>query len=129
MPWVERHVKPKRPVRARELCSLFGSIESEILATLQAAWKLGLLTQGIGLRPQPWAKISRPVGSVLHNLYLPAVPHPPPQRLPHGLEAVIEVDLQLARHEDVLEKIEDAVHMIGKFPDQPRLLEGLGAER
>src|SRR5436305_12740579 len=35
------------------------------LAALQAAWRIGLFTQGIGLRPQPWARISRPVGPVL----------------------------------------------------------------
>src|SRR5947199_3924469 len=35
------------------------------LAALQAAWRIGLLTQGIGLRPQPWARVSRPVGPVL----------------------------------------------------------------
>ena|SRR6185295_1790780 len=28
----------------------------------QAAGLRGLLTQGIGLRPQPWAEVSRPVG-------------------------------------------------------------------
>ena len=32
------------------------------LAALQAAGLWGLLTQGIGLRPQPWAGISRPLG-------------------------------------------------------------------
>jgi hypothetical protein len=29
---------------------------------------LGQFTQGIGLRPQPWARISRPVGPVLLTL-------------------------------------------------------------
>jgi hypothetical protein len=32
------------------------------LAAFQAADLWGLMTQGIGLRPQPWAGISRPVG-------------------------------------------------------------------
>jgi hypothetical protein len=32
------------------------------LATFQAAGLMGSLTQGIGLRPKPWAGISRPVG-------------------------------------------------------------------
>ena len=48
----------------------FGS--AELLAALQAALMIlssltypGLLTQGIGLRPKPWARISRPVGPVL----------------------------------------------------------------
>ena|GEM_PF-3300022 len=32
------------------------------LATFQAALRCHLSTQGIGLRPQPWAPFSRPVG-------------------------------------------------------------------
>jgi hypothetical protein len=32
------------------------------LATFQAALRWHLSTQGIGLRPQPWAPFSRPVG-------------------------------------------------------------------
>jgi hypothetical protein len=32
------------------------------LATFQAALRRHLATQGIGLRPQPWAPFSRPVG-------------------------------------------------------------------
>jgi len=40
-------------------------IESS-LAAFQAAWRLGRpFTQGIGLRPQPWAGFCRPVGPVL----------------------------------------------------------------
>jgi hypothetical protein len=41
---------------------------SQALAAFQAAWRIGLFTQGIGLRPQPWAGISRPVGPVLLNV-------------------------------------------------------------
>src|SRR5437763_14576709 len=33
-----------------------------VLATFQAALRCHLSTQGIGLRPQPWAPFSRPVG-------------------------------------------------------------------
>src|SRR5947199_2413059 len=41
-------------------------LSARVLATLQAAWRFGLITQGIGLRPQkPWARVSRPVGPVL----------------------------------------------------------------
>jgi hypothetical protein len=35
------------------------------LAAFQAAGRWYPLTQGIGLRPQPWARFSRPVGPVL----------------------------------------------------------------
>lgn len=35
-----------------------------VLATFQAARVLGLSSQGIGLRPQPWARFCRPVGPV-----------------------------------------------------------------
>ena len=35
---------------------------AQALATLEAARLLCLLIQGIGLRPQPWAEISRPLG-------------------------------------------------------------------
>jgi hypothetical protein len=31
---------------------------------------MGLFTQGIGLRPQPWAKVSRPVGPVCGGIKL-----------------------------------------------------------
>ena len=66
MPWVEKRSNP-RPVRSREF--LPGSridqsihLSVQVLAAFQAAGLRGLLTQGIGLRPQPWAKVSRPVG-------------------------------------------------------------------
>ena len=42
---------------------LAGTAE-ETLATFQAAPIGHLSTQGIGLRPQPWAILSRPVGPV-----------------------------------------------------------------
>ena len=45
----------ERPVGARE-----GG--GEFLAALQAAWMFGLFSQGVGLRPPPWAPFSRPVG-------------------------------------------------------------------
>jgi len=54
-----------RPVRSRELCSSFGAIQSGVLTAYQVAWKFGLLAQGIGLRPQPWAGFCQPVGPVL----------------------------------------------------------------
>src|SRR4051812_36275569 len=47
--------------------ALLVQLYPEALAAFQAAWRLGLLTQGIGLRPQPWAGISRPVGPVLSD--------------------------------------------------------------
>jgi hypothetical protein len=47
---------------------------------------------------------------------LPAI-DPSPQGLPHRLEGVIEVHLELAGHEDVVEEDEDAIHVMGKFLD------------
>jgi hypothetical protein len=35
-----------------------------VLAALQAAGSCASRTQGIGLRPKPWAWVSRPVGPV-----------------------------------------------------------------
>ena len=63
--WGGRAIKAACKV-ARAL--LVVQLYPEALAALQAAWRLGLLTQGIGLRPQPWARISRPVGPVLLTL-------------------------------------------------------------
>jgi hypothetical protein len=62
MPWGRGTTNPKRPEGPRELCLSFGSIQPEALAALQAASRFGLLTQGIGLRPQPWARLCRPIG-------------------------------------------------------------------
>ena len=58
----------KRPARPRELRSSSGSALPEALAALQAARRFCPLTQGIGLRPQPWATLSRPVGPVWQAL-------------------------------------------------------------
>ena len=38
------------------------SVQVRFLAVFQTAFLGVLATQGIGLRPQPWAKFSRPVG-------------------------------------------------------------------
>src|SRR6478672_5629869 len=62
MPWEDGNNKPKRPERPRELRSPFASTLPEGLAAFQAAWRFGLLTQGISLRLQPWAGFCRPVG-------------------------------------------------------------------
>jgi hypothetical protein len=63
MPW-EKGDKPPRPERPREYLpeSAQLSVQPRSLAAFQAAWLGGLVTQGIGLRPQPWAGFSRPVG-------------------------------------------------------------------
>src|SRR5215213_3323160 len=54
MPWVneEKTVRPEGP---RE----YGR---RALAAFQAACGVGVFPQGIGLRPQPWAGLCRPVG-------------------------------------------------------------------
>ena len=45
-----------------------GSPAILVLAALQAAWNFGLsFTQGIGLRPQPRAGFSRPIGPALSD--------------------------------------------------------------
>jgi hypothetical protein len=62
MPWDGEGKTTKAACKAARALS---PIQSEVLAACQAAWRLGLLTQGIGLRPQPWARVSRPVGPVL----------------------------------------------------------------
>jgi hypothetical protein len=41
-----------------------GKETGRFLAALQAAGSCVSLTQGIGLRPKPWAWVSRPVGPV-----------------------------------------------------------------
>jgi hypothetical protein len=53
-----------RPGRPREPEPRVEPAPAETLATFQAAVICRLLTQGIGLRPQPWAGICRPVGPV-----------------------------------------------------------------
>jgi hypothetical protein len=65
MPWVKQ-AEPPSGLKGREN---LGWIEprtvSRAPAALQAAWFVVLSPQGIGLRPQPWAALSRPVGPVL----------------------------------------------------------------
>src|SRR3954468_22369644 len=60
MPWVERLTTQcgleGRETLARRAC--------KVLAALQAARMGCPFSQGIGLRPQPWARFSRPVGPV-----------------------------------------------------------------
>src|SRR5436305_14231040 len=51
------------------------SCQAGALAAFQAARRWCPLTQGIGLRPQPWARFSRPVGPVL----LGTLSGPPPR--------------------------------------------------
>ena len=41
----------------------------QVLAAFQAAGLQGLLTQGIGLRPKPWAGLSQPVGPEYRQYY------------------------------------------------------------
>jgi hypothetical protein len=54
--------KPPRPQGSRfRGASGLGAL---LLAALQAAGTCASLTQGIGLRPKPWAWVSRPVGPV-----------------------------------------------------------------
>jgi hypothetical protein len=54
-----------RPERPRDpFGPAFEYLGCEVLAAFQAAGKGCLFTQGIGLRPQPWAGFSRPVGPV-----------------------------------------------------------------
>ena len=57
------HPAARRPERPREPAPRVGPTAEETLAALQAATMVdALFPQGIGLRPQPWAKFSRPVG-------------------------------------------------------------------
>src|SRR6266545_4793255 len=55
-------IESSRPERPRELLLESAQLSVQVLAAFQAAGLRGLLTQGIGLRPQPWARLSRPVG-------------------------------------------------------------------
>jgi len=43
-------------------------LSSRVLATFQAAMMACPFSQGVGLRPRPWAGISRPVGPVGRSL-------------------------------------------------------------
>ena len=54
VPGTYRRSRPEKVARA--------VLASRVLATLQAATTGSPFFQGIGLRPQPWAGISRPVG-------------------------------------------------------------------
>src|SRR4051794_27077041 len=62
MPWVEGRSKCCG-LKGRERIPIH-AFQSQTPAAFQAAIMGCLLSQGIGLRPQPWAKISRPVGPV-----------------------------------------------------------------
>jgi len=63
MPWVGKTLQTKAACKAARALLVVQLHPSEVLAALQAAWRFAVwLTQGIGLRPQPWAMISRPVG-------------------------------------------------------------------
>src|SRR3954454_5330208 len=65
MPW-EKGITNQGGLKGRERSARRLTPSSPgSLAALQAAWRIGLFTQGIGLRPQPWAMFSRPVGPVL----------------------------------------------------------------
>jgi hypothetical protein len=57
MPWEERRPPSLRPERSREPDSA-----RQLSRAFQAATCCHPSTQGIGLRPQPWAPFSQPVG-------------------------------------------------------------------
>src|SRR4051794_26270760 len=64
--------QPKAACKAARAPTLRLTVQPEILAAFQAAWMIWApLTQGIGLRPQPWARVSRPVGPVLPGALSP----------------------------------------------------------
>src|SRR3954454_12898363 len=65
MPW-EKGITNQGGLKGRERSARRLTPSSPgSLAAFQAAWRIGLFTQGIGLRPQTWAMFSRPVGPVL----------------------------------------------------------------
>jgi len=61
MPWVEKDDKSVRPARSREF-SIPRVVEPGSRDPSGRHDGMSCFTQGIGLRPQPWAKVSRPVG-------------------------------------------------------------------
>ena len=62
MPWGMRKPTKAACKVARAQSAVASILPREILAACQAAGRFGLPTQGIGLRPQLWAGLSRPVG-------------------------------------------------------------------
>src|SRR6185295_8743289 len=67
-----------RPEGPREPKSRAEPAPAETLATFQAAVIDRLSTQGVGLRPQPWARVSRPLGPDGARPSPPNPPEPPP---------------------------------------------------
>ena len=65
MPWVQGQVKPSSGLKGREK-----NLEAETTGPPELSRPfrppgcVPLPSQGIGLRPQPWAQLSRPVGPV-----------------------------------------------------------------
>ena len=72
MPWVNRPPQAGG-LKGRESLSRELSEFGEISPGLSGRGVDCLSTQGIGLRPQPWAGISRPVGPV--GIYIRAIPN------------------------------------------------------
>src|SRR5215210_3019748 len=58
-PSILRPIGPREPAPRAE-----PTTRAEALAALQAAVVVRFSPQGVGLRPQPWAKLCRPVGPV-----------------------------------------------------------------
>jgi hypothetical protein len=54
-------------------------------------------------------------------------PHPLAECVPYKVEVVVEVDVELAGHEDILEEHEDLVDMLGERLHQASLSLGLAA--
>src|SRR3954469_16817651 len=68
MPWEEKASPSLRPEGSREPAS------TRTLAAFQAATRCHPSTQGIGLRPRPWAPFSRPVGPDVGQMRRPIIP-------------------------------------------------------
>jgi len=62
MPWEKKRSYPGG-LKGRE--NLLRQVGLKALAAFQAAPLCHPSTQGIGLRPQPWARVSRPAGPVV----------------------------------------------------------------
>src|SRR5436305_11288449 len=62
MPWEKGGTSLLRPEGPREPGSVTCEMEGSRDLSGRNVFILPLPTQGIGLRPQPWARISRPVG-------------------------------------------------------------------
>ncbi len=80
MPWGKKAI-PHRGLKGRER-GCRGRRGRPALAAFQAAGRWGLRTQGIGLRPHPWAPLSRPVGPVppCALVAIPGLRPPAPRR-------------------------------------------------